>query len=159
VKFVVLAVGHRMPDWIRAGFEEYARRMPRETAIVLKEIRPAVRGDDSGAGAVKRILEDEYRRIRAALPAGARKVLLDEAGVSLSTSELAQRLERWRAEGRDIAFVIGGAEGTAAALKAEADFTWSLSKLTLPHGLVRVMLAEQLYRAVSLLAGHPYHRP
>lgn len=147
-----------MADWIRAGFHEYARRMPRDAAIVLKEIRPAARSGGSGAADVRRVLEDECRRIRAALPKGAYKVLLDESGIAMSTRELARCIARWREQGRDVAFIIGGAEGTAPALKTEADLAWSLSTLTLPHGLARVMLAEQLYRAVSLLAGHPYHR-
>jgi len=158
VKFIVVAVGHRMPEWIRAGFDEYARRMPRDASVTLKEVRPASRGSATGPGGVRRVLEDEYRRICAALPARACKVLLEEGGVALSTQELAGRIERWREAGRDVAFIIGGAEGTAPALRTAVDFSWSLSKLTLPHGLARVVLAEQLYRAMSILSGHPYHR-
>lgn len=147
-----------MPAWIGAGFEEYARRMPREAPLAIREIKPAPRSSDSGARAVERLLEAEHRNIAAALPARCCKVVLDERGVALSTKELAARIARWREAGRDVAFIIGGADGTAAALKQEADLLWSLSRLTLPHGLVRVVLAEQLYRAVSLLGGHPYHR-
>jgi 23S rRNA (pseudouridine1915-N3)-methyltransferase len=147
-----------MPAWIRAGFDEYARRMPRDALLTIKEIKPALRGSGSGHAAVQRLLDAEQQRISAALPARCYQVVLDEHGTSMSTHELAARVARWREAGRDIAFVIGGADGTAPALKAQADLMWSLSKLTLPHGLVRVVLAEQLYRAVSLLSGHPYHR-
>lgn len=158
VKFVVAAVGHRMPAWIQAGFDEYARRMPRDAQLAVKEIKPAPRRKDLGAMAVKRLLQTEHERIIAALPAGCYKVVLDERGAGWSTRELAERIARWREFGRDVGFIIGGADGTAAALKEEADLLWSVSPLTLPHGLVRIVLAEQLYRAVSLLSGHPYHR-
>ncbi len=158
VKFVVAAVGHRVPAWIRAGFDEYARRMPRDAQLAVKEIKPAPRCKDTGAMAVRRLLQTEHEHIIAALPNGCYKVVLDEHGAGWSTRELAGRIARWREFGRDVGFIIGGADGTAAALKEEADLLWSLSPLTLPHGLVRVVLAEQLYRAVSLLSGHPYHR-
>jgi 23S rRNA (pseudouridine1915-N3)-methyltransferase len=158
VKFLLVAVGHRMPDWVRAGFEEYARRMPREAQLNIKEIKPTARGTDASDAAISRVLAQEHERIAAALPAGCYKVVLDERGVSLATAALVARIEQWRRAGRDVAFVIGGADGTAPELRKEADFLWSLSSLTLPHGLVRVILAEQLYRAVSLLRGHPYHR-
>lgn len=158
VKLLVVVVGHRMPAWIRAGFDEYARRMPRNAQLAVKEVKPASRGKDSGATAVKRLLQAEHERITAALPAGCYKVVLDERGVGLSTRQLAERLVRWREIARDVAFIIGGADGTAAALKDEADLLWSVSPLTLPHGIVRIVLAEQLYRAVSISSGHPYHR-
>jgi len=156
MKLHVVAVGHRMPEWVGAGFEEYARRMPREARLVLTEIRPEVRG--SGKQAVERILRAEHQRIVAALPAGCFKVVLDEHGRSFPTRQLADTMARWQQQGRDIAFVVGGADGTAAALRDEADLLWSLSPLTLPHALVRVVLAEQLYRAISILKNHPYHR-
>jgi 23S rRNA (pseudouridine1915-N3)-methyltransferase len=158
VKFIVVAVGHRMPEWIGAGFEDYARRMPRDARLSLEEIRPAERGSAAATAALNRALDLEHERIRKMLPAGCRTVVLDERGTALSTRQLASRIENWRSVGGDVAFVIGGANGTAPALKEQADFLWSLSKLTLPHGLVRVVLAEQLYRAISLLRGHPYHR-
>lgn len=158
MKFLAVAVGHKMPTWVRAGFEEYARRMPRDAPLTLKEIKPAGRGRAAGAGAIERLLQAEHERIAAALPGRCRKVVLDERGVGLTTRQLAERIARWRGLGSDVAFIIGGADGTAAALKEEADLLWSLSPLTLPHGLVRVVLAEQLYRAVSILSGHPYHR-
>jgi 23S rRNA (pseudouridine1915-N3)-methyltransferase len=158
VKFLIVAVGHRMPPWISAGFEEYARRMPRETRLALLEVRPEARHPNASAAAVRRVLEAEHRRIGALLPAGCCKVVLDERGRSFSTRELAGRIARWRGNGRDVAFIIGGSDGTAAELREEAELVWSLSPLTLPHGLARVVLAEQLYRATSILRGHPYHR-
>ncbi len=155
MKLSVLAVGHRMPAWVTAGFEEYARRMPREMPLQLKELKPAQR---SAAGDTVRWQQTEAERINAAAPAGMLRVALDEHGRSFPTRVLAEHLERWRGGGRDVAFIIGGADGLAPELKTGAGLLWSLSPLTLPHGLVRVVLAEQLYRAASLLAGHPYHR-
>jgi 23S rRNA (pseudouridine1915-N3)-methyltransferase len=147
-----------MPAWISAGFDDYARRMPRDMPLLLTELKPEPRSDKPSAGDIKRILEQEAQRIEAALPKGSLTVVLDETGKTVSTQQLADRITRWRDDGRDIAFVIGGADGTAARLKASADWLWSLSPLTLPHGLVRVVLAEQLYRAASILGNHPYHR-
>jgi 23S rRNA (pseudouridine1915-N3)-methyltransferase len=154
MKFVVLAVGNRMPAWVEAGFQEYSRRMPRESRIELREIRPESR---SGAAA-KPALRAERDRILAALPGDCEIVVLDERGKSLSTTELAREVSRWKAGGRNVAWIIGGADGLHADVKQLAHRLISFSALTLPHGLVRVLLAEQLYRAVSLLAGHPYHR-
>ena len=155
MKLLVLAVGHRMPAWIDAGFAEYAKRMPKEAALTLTEIKPESR---SGGTSTARLIENEAKRIRAALPVRSFKVVLDERGVTCTTRELAQRLERWRMDGRDLAFVIGGADGVPADLRKEAGWLWSLSPLTLPHALVRVIVAEQLYRAWSLTQNHPYHR-
>ena len=146
-----------MPNWIGAGFNEYARRMPRALPVELKEIKPAVRGG-AGDKTVLQWLAAEAERIRAALPAQCFRVVLDERGKPCSTSDFARHIERWKQNGRDVAFVIGGADGTARELQQHADLLLSLSPLTLPHGLCRIVLAEQLYRAVSLLAGHPYHR-
>jgi 23S rRNA (pseudouridine1915-N3)-methyltransferase len=153
MKFMVVAIGHRMPQWIDAGFAEYAGRMPREARIELLPLKAPLRG-----GSVERTLEQERERVEAALPAGVMKVALDERGTLLRTTELAKRITRWREGGRDVAFIIGGADGLAEGIKRSADFVWSLSPLTLPHGLARVVLAEQLYRAVSILHNHPYHR-
>ena len=153
MKLCVVAVGHRMPAWVDAGFGEYAGRMPREARIELKALKPAPRG-----GPVARAIENEGDRILAALPRGSLKVVLDEDGVLLDTRELAQHFGQWRQSGHDVAFIVGGADGLAASVKQAATFTWSLSPLTLPHGLARVLLAEQLYRAVSILHNHPYHR-
>jgi 23S rRNA (pseudouridine1915-N3)-methyltransferase len=147
-----------MPEWIASGFRDYAKRLPREMPLTLIELKPEPRRDESGSGASERLLEREALRIEAALPKGAMRVVLDETGKAVSTRQLAQRMMQWREQGRDVVFVIGGADGAAARLKTAADWLWSLSPLTLPHGLVRVILAEQLYRAVSILGNHPYHR-
>jgi 23S rRNA (pseudouridine1915-N3)-methyltransferase len=161
MKIFVVAVGHKMPVWINTGFKEYAQRMPREARIELVEIKPATRGK-SGSGGTDRSAEKwmaiEAERISTALPARCVKVVLDERGKACNTTELARRIESWRQDGGNVAFIIGGADGTAPDLQRDADLLLALSAFTLPHGLCRVMLAEQLYRAVSLLAGHPYHR-
>ena len=153
VKFLVAAVGHRMPAWVDAGFAEYAGRMPREARIALTALKPVPRG-----GPVTRALEREAARILAALPGDCIRVALDEHGTLIDTMGLARRIAGWRNAGRDVAFIIGGADGLADSVKKSADLVWSLSPLTLPHGLARVALAEQLYRAVSVLHNHPYHR-
>ena len=153
MKFIVVAVGHRMPAWVDSGFAEYAGRMPREARIELAALKPAPRG-----GPVKRVLDAEGERISSALPADCVKVVLDERGTLVRTVDLARRIARWREMGRDVAFIVGGADGLADSVKKSADFVWSLSPLTLPHGLARVVLAEQLYRAHSILHNHPYHR-
>jgi 23S rRNA (pseudouridine1915-N3)-methyltransferase len=158
MKFQVAAVGHRMPTWIDVGFDEYARRLPRGLRIELTEIKPAVRTASPSKALVKQWQTLEVERIRAAMPAHSVCVVLDERGKGLTTAALARQIERWRQEARDVVFVIGGADGTTAELQQSAALLWSLSPLTLPHGLCRVILAEQIYRAVSLLAGHPYHR-
>lgn len=156
MKIFVLAVGHRMPAWVTVGFEEYAKRMPRAMSLHLKELKPAPRS--SSTGDVVRWLQSEAGRITEAMPAGTLRVVLDEHGRSFPTRRLAEYMERWRGDGRDVAFIIGGADGLAPEIKESADLLWSLSPLTLPHGLARVVLAEQLYRGASLLANHPYHR-
>ena len=132
--------------------------MPRDMLLTLTELKPEARRDEPGSSAATRVLEKEALRIEAALQKDVIKIVLDETGKAVTTQQLAQRLARWRDDARDVAFVIGGADGTAARLKSGADWLWSLSPLTLPHGLVRVILAEQLYRAVSILNNHPYHR-
>ncbi|MGH8702502.1 MAG: 23S rRNA (pseudouridine(1915)-N(3))-methyltransferase RlmH [Burkholderiales bacterium] len=153
MRFVVIAIGHRMPPWVNAGFAEYAGRMPREARIELITLKPAPRG-----APVQRMLDAEGKRILAALPADCIRVALDERGTLLSTMDLARRLARWREAGRDLALMVGGADGLTESLRKSAHLAWSLSPLTLPHGLARVVLAEQLYRAVSILHNHPYHR-
>ena len=153
MKFLVVAVGHRMPAWVDAGFAEYAGRMPREARVGLVAVKAA-----PGGGPVKRALDTEGKRILAALPSGCVRVALDERGTLFDTVALARRITRWREAGRDVAFIVGGADGLAEDVKRSADLVWSLSPLTLPHGLARVVLAEQLYRAVSILHNHPYHR-
>jgi len=152
----LLAVGTRQPRWVVDGFNEYARRLPRQCAVELVEI-PVVRRGGSVPAAVA--VEREGERLLAAVPTRARLVALDERGDHLDTLGLARRLEDWMAGGEDVAIMIGGPDGLASACIERAALTWSLSALTLPHGLVRVLLAEQLYRAWSVTAGHPYHRP
>ena len=144
-----------MPGWVDAGFEAYAKRMPREARLELVEVKAEPR---EGAPAVERLTQAEARRIRSAFPSDAFKVALDERGRACTTRELAERLQGWQMGGRDVAFIIGGPDGLAEGIRSEADWLWSLSSLTLPHALVRVVVAEQLYRASSILKNHPYHR-
>lgn len=159
MRLILCAVGHRMPGWVSTGFEDYARRMPREMPIELIEIRPERRpARAAGPGEIARILAAEGGRIRVTLPERCGLVALDERGKSFTTSEFARQLEGWRRDGRDVAFLIGSADGLDQRLKQSASLMLSLSMLTLPHQLVRVLLAEQLYRAASLLHSHPYHR-
>jgi 23S rRNA (pseudouridine1915-N3)-methyltransferase len=155
MKLVVIAVGTRMPSWVDEGYREYAKRMPPRAALELVEIKPEAR--TSGKTAAQ-LLAAEAARIRAALPKGARVVALDERGKELSTAGLALQLEAWMQESGPVAFLIGGADGLDAGLKKSAAMQLRLSGLTLPHGLARVLLAEQLYRAASIIGGHPYHR-
>ena len=155
MKFIVASVGHKMPGWISDGFNEYAKRMPREAKIDLLEIKPEPR---SGGKTTEQIMEAEAQRIETALPAGCLRIALDERGAGWTTRQLADRMQQWMREGRDIAFIIGGADGLHASIKQGAQHTLALSAMTLPHAMVRVLLAEQLYRAHSLLHNHPYHR-
>ncbi|VVE72059.1 50S rRNA methyltransferase [Pandoraea captiosa] len=155
MRLFILAVGHKMPGWIETAFAEYAKRMPPELRIELKEIKPEQRSNSRTA---ETVMAAEAQRIEAALPRGCRLVCLDERGQDLTTMRLAQSLTGWQQDGRDVAFVIGGADGLDPTLKSRADTLIRLSSLTLPHGMVRVLLAEQLYRAWSINANHPYHR-
>jgi 23S rRNA (pseudouridine1915-N3)-methyltransferase len=150
----VVALGHRMPAWVTAGWNEYARRLPREFALELVELKPEPR--DRGRP-IEQLLAAEALRIDAACRR-ARVVALDERGEPWTTRELAGHLSRWRAQGEAIALVIGSADGLAESVKRAAAAVVALSAMTLPHGLVRVIAAEQIYRAATLLAGHPYHR-
>lgn len=155
MQFVIAAVGHRMPGWIEDGFHEYAKRMPPECRIQLKEIKPVER---SGSKTAETVMALERAKIEAAIPKGARIIALDERGKDLTTMQLSQLLTQWQQDGRDVTFLIGGADGLDAGLKASADMLVRISSLTLPHGMVRVLLAEQLYRAWSITQNHPYHR-
>lgn len=155
MKLHIVAVGHRMPDWVARGFEEYAKRMPPELRIELREIKPELRGANRNA---EQVMAIERTRIEAALPKQVRLVALDERGADWTTMRLAQALPDWQREARDVAFVIGGADGLDPALKQRADTLLRLSSLTLPHAMVRVLLAEQLYRAWTITQNHPYHR-
>jgi 23S rRNA (pseudouridine1915-N3)-methyltransferase len=154
MKLRVVALGHRMPAWVAAGWDDYARRMPRAFALELVELKPEPR--DRGKP-VAQLLGAEAVRVAAACK-GARVIALDEDGELWTTRMLAEMLSRWRDEARDAALVIGSADGLADTVKRDAAAVVAISALTLPHGLVRVVVAEQLYRAASLLAGHPYHR-
>ncbi|KNH10245.1 LSU m3Psi1915 methyltransferase RlmH [Candidatus Burkholderia brachyanthoides] len=154
MKLVILVVGHKMPDWITNGFDEYAKRMPPEL-IELKEIKPEQRSSGRNA---ESMMAAEKQRFEAALPKNARVIALDERGRDWSTMQLAQALPGWQQDGRDVAFAIGGADGLDPAVKARADLMLRISSLTLPHGMVRVLLAEQLYHAWSITQNHPYHR-
>ncbi|MDO8313449.1 MAG: 23S rRNA (pseudouridine(1915)-N(3))-methyltransferase RlmH [Sideroxyarcus sp.] len=155
MKLLILAVGNKMPSWITEGFNEYAKRMPREARIELTEIKPEARNSSKPAA---QIMEVEAQRICAALPASALRIVLDEHGATFTTKQLAQLMQDWMRQGRDIAFIIGGADGLHESVKQQAQQLMALSTFTLPHGMVRVVLAEQLYRAHSLLHNHPYHR-
>lgn len=155
MKLLVAAVGHRMPEWIATGFNEYAKRMPREARIELIEIKPEPR--TTGKTTVQ-IMEAEAQRILAAIPQNALNVVLDERGANWTTRRLSEQMRLWMNEGRDVAFIIGGADGLHESVKNRADQLLALSAMTLPHAMVRVLLAEQIYRAYSLLHSHPYHR-
>jgi 23S rRNA (pseudouridine1915-N3)-methyltransferase len=143
-----------MPDWVESGCAEYLKRMPREMTVEIVEIKPDKRAAGKNSGQVQ---EAESKRI---LEAAGRDYLiaLDERGQEVTTLQLADRMQIWLGGGRDVSLVIGGADGLHADIKSRADWLWSLSKLTLPHGMVRVLLAEQLYRAHSVINNHPYHR-
>ena len=151
----LLSVGRRMPAWVETGYQEYAKRLPPECALHLVEIEPGHRGKGASVEIARR---EEGGRLLAALPKGVQVIALDERGRTWNTAELSRELAAWLAEGRDLALLVGGPEGLAPACRERADRLWSLSPLTFPHPLVRVILAEQLYRAWSLLTGHPYHR-
>ncbi len=162
MKIVLAAVGTRMPGWVDAAFEDYARRLPRACRLMLREVPTAYRGaaarrGATGAGPATAVRREGKGLLRA-VPNGARIVALDERGAPWSTADLAERLDAWMAGRRDTALLAGGPDGLAPECRERADFTWSLSRLTFPHALVRVIVAEQLWRAWSLLHRHPYHR-
>ena len=155
MRLIVAAVSARPPDWVLAGWSEYARRMPRELTLELLEIRPEPRSTGKTAQAMMAL---EAARIEAQVPAACRRVVLDERGDAPTTQPLAERLAKWLASGGDVAFIIGGPDGLDPRIRQSAHETLRLSSLTLPHALVRVILAEALYRAASVIKGHPYHR-
>ena len=155
MNITVLAVGNKMPRWVDEAVQEYAKRFGRDVQYTLKEIKPEKRG--AGVNAAQGMAADE-KRIVEALPDNAFLVVLDERGKAPTSVELAQYMQRWQQDGEHVCFVIGGADGMTDALKQKARLMLRLSSLTLPHGMVRVLLTEQLYRAVSILQNHPYHR-
>ena len=154
MRLAILAVGHKMPAWVADGCEEYLKRMPRELPMSVVDIKPEPRSSKTR----EQLLAAEKGRLQAALQGFSRTIVLDEKGEVLTTLQLAQRLEGWMREGGDTAFVIGGADGIDDEIKQRADERLSLSRLTLPHAMARLVLCEQLYRATSVIRNHPYHR-
>jgi len=154
MKLWLVAVGQRQPAWAETAYADFAKRFPPEMRLELK----AVKAEPRGSKTAEQLMAAEAARIDAAVPRGARRVVLDEHGTRLTTTQLAQRLTAWQHDGRDAALLIGGPDGLDAALKSSADETLRLSDLTLPHAFVRVLLAEALYRAWTVTVNHPYHR-
>jgi 23S rRNA (pseudouridine1915-N3)-methyltransferase len=155
MRLTIISVGHKMPAWIQAGFREYVKRLPPEIKFELIELKPEDRTSGKTVDKAKAL---EGERILAAIPEGATVLVLDERGRVVTTQGLSVMLAGWMREASHPVFVIGGADGLSEAVAERADKVLSLSALTLPHGLARVILAEQLYRACSILANHPYHR-
>ncbi|MGD8592300.1 MAG: 23S rRNA (pseudouridine(1915)-N(3))-methyltransferase RlmH [Gammaproteobacteria bacterium] len=151
----LIAVGNRLDAWVYQGYEEFAKRLSQDCTLQLIEIPAIKRGKNAD---IERITREESQKMLAAIPKGARVIVLDIHGRQRSTEELAGKLADWLQGGQDVALLVGGPEGLSADCLARADETWSLSKLTLPHPLVRIVVAEQIYRAWSVLNNHPYHR-
>lgn len=155
MKITIIAVGTKMPAWVQQGYDEYARRFPRDLPLDIIEIQAGKRGKNAD---IKRILEQEGDKMLAAVAKGSKIVTLEVTGDNWSSPQLASRLTDWQRDGRDVCLLIGGPEGLSPACIAASEAKWSLSALTLPHPLVRVVLAESLYRAWSISTNHPYHR-
>lgn len=155
MQIYLISVGNRMPAWVKQGYEEYAKRMPKDCQLILKEIAPGKRLKNTD---VTRVQQMEGDKMLAAIPADALTITLDLGGQPWSTSELAAELNVWRHSGQSVALLIGGPEGLADSVRTIAGKSWCLSNLTFPHPLVRIIVAEQLYRAWSILSNHPYHR-
>ena len=151
----LISVGNRMPGWVQQGYQEYAKRLPRDCELILKEIAPGKRGKNSDTA---RIVRDEGERMLSAVPAKAHIVTLDIPGKPWTTPQLAEAMQRWQQETPQVALMVGGPEGLSQQVRGVARESWSLSKLTFPHPLVRIVVAEQVYRAWSILNNHPYHR-
>lgn len=151
----LIAVGHKMPKWVTEGYQEFSRRLPSECSLKLVEIAPGHRSKNSD---IKRAIQDESAKMLAAIPKNAKVVALDERGKPWATRQLATQLEGWMFDGRDVALLVGGPDGLSDECRSRAEQQWSLSPLTLPHAMVRVLLSEQIYRAWSVIKGHPYHR-
>jgi 23S rRNA (pseudouridine1915-N3)-methyltransferase len=154
VKLLLVAVGQRPPAWAASAYDDFAKRFPPELRLELKPVKAEPRGSRTA----EQLMAAEAARLVAAIPKGARRVVLDEHGTRTTTVQLADRMRAWMNDGRDVALLVGGPDGLDATLKASADETLRLSDLTLPHGFVRVLLAEALYRAWTVMTGHPYHR-
>ena len=155
MKLRIVVLGHRMPVWVVDGISDYHRRLPRDWPLEIVELKPEKR---STSKTTEQLLAAEAHRIKPFWGNDWLRIVLDENGTSWSTQRLADRLGQWHSSGRKAAFLLGSADGIAADLRAAADFRWSLSALTLPHGLARVIVVEQLFRAVCIWQGHPYHR-
>jgi len=155
MKVHLIAVGKKMPDWINTGYSEFSKRMPPELQINLIEITPSTRNKSTS---IEKNIKEEGERIQSAIPDNSKLIVLDEKGKDFSSIALSKEMESWLPMGQDISIVIGSADGIDPVIKQQADEKWSLSSLTLPHALVRVVVAEQLYRAWSIMKGHPYHR-
>lgn len=151
----LISVGNNMPLWVQQGFQEYAKRLPRECELILKEIPAGKRGKNSD---VARIVKEEGDKMLAAIPLRTHVITLDILGKSWATTDLAMNFKLWLESGQNITLLVGGPEGLAEAVKERANQSWSLSNLTLPHPMVRIVVAEQIYRAWSILNNHPYHR-
>jgi 23S rRNA (pseudouridine1915-N3)-methyltransferase len=154
MRLVLVAVGQRQPGWADEAYADFAKRFPPELRLELK----AVKAEPRGGKNAEQLMAAEAQRIEAAIPKGARRIVLDERGTRATTIQLAARLTAWQHDGRDAALLVGGPDGLDPALKATADETLRLSELTLPHAFVRVLLAEALYRAWTVTINHPYHR-
>ncbi|WP_280154980.1 23S rRNA (pseudouridine(1915)-N(3))-methyltransferase RlmH [Piscinibacter sp. XHJ-5] len=154
MKLVLVAVGQRQPAWADTAYDDFAKRFPPELRLELKAVKTEARGSRTA----EQLMAAEAARLASAVPKGARRVVLDEHGTRVTTLQLAERLQAWMNDGRDVALLVGGPDGLDAALKASADETLRLSDLTLPHAFVRVLLAEALYRAWTVMVHHPYHR-
>ena len=154
MKLRIISVGHKMPGWVEDACAEYTKRMPRDASAEIIDIKPEKRAAGNSTDNIQLI---EAKRIIEAVGKDM-LIALDERGAEVTTLQLADRFKAWQTSGRDIALVIGGADGLHDSIRQKADWLWSLSKLTMPHGMVRVLLAEQLYRAYSVTQNHPYHR-
>lgn len=150
-----ITVGQKMPKWVQEGYSEYAKRLPKACCLKLIELPMANRGKSNSVDKMK---TEEAKRILDAVPKGTRLIVLDEHGQQVTTKGLAEKMEDWLAGGQDIALIVGGPDGLDASILAQAQWKWGLSKLTMPHPMVRIMVAEQLYRAWSVIQNHPYHR-
>lgn len=154
MKLKILSVGHKMPSWVDSGCAEYIKRMPKELATEIIEIKP----DKRAAGKNSEVVQEAESKRILEVAGKDYLVVLDERGQEVTSLQLATKMEHWQTLGKDLSLVIGGADGIHTALKQKADWLWSLSKLTMPHGLVRIMLCEQLYRGYSVTQHHPYHK-
>ncbi len=155
MKLLVIAVGTRMPKWVQSAWDDYSKRLPADCALEIKEIKPEPR---TSGKTPQQMMQAEAKRIENALPANCLRIALDEHGKAPTTMDLSQMLLSWRNAGQDVAFLIGGPDGLDAEIKRQCHSLVRLSSLTLPHPMVRVVLAEQLYRAWAIMTGHPYHR-